>query len=844
MASMNVEELIYLCWTDESSTVFRVHFDTDTWKLITEEAQNVYLKETPKCPTRLSAESKVIKERLHIFRENNCEFICEVASCKGERIGCSYLVDGSPYVYPICNTEERNNLTVDEMDSIFSSINTCINEAYQICRKKATEVIVWILADTDRIFNPDVPYAIPIAYAMKGYSLGTKPMREMHEDVLRMCHEKKINVVASCFDGQWAKLSTRDKNDKPLTIMQLQRDVYSEASKLTRDAIVKKLLSESILPAEQIFSITEKTEEGLKVSSPMLKRITLSLRHKLKQKKRSSVVQNLDSDTVSCLPDEALETLIVEDNHTMFPDRIDVEEETTSENTVGDNDDEDNDMNEVADQTKNDKPVPPETVAAIFHSLTIHTKVSVSRKWSKRTVSDLIKILDDTSLVRKMQHDELNVVIQLTKTQQLKLGIKIKQTCCRDEKAIFIRRVFGSKQDEIFEKKVKELMPLKLIASKVVRTCLSKIPKERLNNTVAAMMIDKRYCEWKEASAFKLDTEIYNIGKTIWFSFPEFDEEKQKMEPKCLDAHHLLVNLRCKVCKDGVWGIRKDAWHAVADSDNNIISKGIVVDLLDKQNNAFAKRTFSNEVEEQMRKLDFVSEANFCYMIRRWYEAEDSAGFSAEDRIQRKLQLKAFLLKDVDFGIFPPPGMYVKGFPKIMYEGFLQRIDTSIQLYDIVKSGSYNQRALSSLVNETFFGELSELEPTKLGCPKAISIPRLMANVTEMQHFRCDPSERAFNINTSRRPVYPQHSLLPVTDKTEICVATYTECNHQIPQIYPRNHTFDSPSRLNKKQRKSKRSDVSKPNAVSRGCLPIRQHHKCDESKVLPTTRLGIELQD
>ncbi|CAG2256016.1 unnamed protein product [Mytilus edulis] len=359
MASMNVEELIYLCWTDESSTVFRVHFDTDTWKLITEEAQNVYLKETPKCPTRLSAESKVIKERLHIFRENNCEFICEVASCKGERIGCSYLVDGSPYVYPTCNTEERNNLTVDEMDSIFSSINTCINEAYQICRKKATEVIVWILADTDRIFNPDVPYAIPIAYAMKGYSLGTKPMREMHEDVLRMCHEKQINVVASCFDSQWAKLSTRDKNDKPLTIMQLQRDVYSEASKLTRDAIVKKLLSESILPAEQIFSITEKTEEGLKVSSPMLKRITLSLRHKLKQKKRSSVVQNLDSDNVSCLPDEALETLIVEDNHTMFPDRIDVEEETTSENTVGDNDDEDNDMNEVADQTKNDKPVPP-----------------------------------------------------------------------------------------------------------------------------------------------------------------------------------------------------------------------------------------------------------------------------------------------------------------------------------------------------------------------------------------------------------------------------------------------------------------------------------------------------
>lgn len=48
--------------------------------------------------------------------------------------------------------------------------------------------------------------------------------------------------------------------------------------------------------------------------------------------------------------------------------------------------------------------------------------------------------------------------------------------------------------------------------------------------------------------------------------------------------------------------------------------------------------------------------------------------------------------------------------------------------------------------------------------------------------------------------------------------------------IFGRNHRFDSPSRLNRKQRKSKRSDISKPNAVSRGCLPIRQHHKCDET--------------
>lgn len=59
-----------------------------------------------------------------------------------------------------------------------------------------------------------------------------------------------------------------------------------------------------------------------------------------------------------------------------------------------------------------------------------------------------------------------------------------------------------------------------------------------------------------------------------------------------------------------------------------------------------------------------------------------------------------------------------------------------------------------------------------------------------------------------------------------------------------RNHAFDDPKLLGKRQRKSKRSDLSQPSAVCRGCLPVRKHHRCDESKILPTTRLGIPLQD
>ncbi|CAG2257675.1 unnamed protein product [Mytilus edulis] len=188
--------------------------------------------------------------------------------------------------------------------------------------------------------------------------------------------------------------------------------------------------------------------------------------------------------------------------------------------------------------------------------------------------------------------------------------------------------------------------------------------------------------------------------------------------------------------------------------------------------------------------------------------------------------------------------MYVKGFPKVMFEGFLQRIDTTIQLYSIVKSGTYNHRAISSLVNETFFGELSDMEPTRLGCPKAISIPRLMSTVTEIFHYRCDPSERSFRINTTRKAVYPEVQLVDNFVQPVDVNMQDVSSDLYLRSITLRDHLFDKPIRRRRKQRTTKRSDVSKPGEVARGCLPIRQHHKTDESKILPTTRLGIDMKD
>ena len=75
-----------------------------------------------------------------------------------------------------------------------------------------------------------------------------------------------------------------------------------------------------------------------------------------------------------------------------------------------------------------------------------------------------------------------------------------------------------------------------------------------------------------------------------------------------------------------------------------------------------------------------------------------------------------------------------------MFEGFIQSIETKLMLYATVKNGTYNVRSVSSQENETYFGILSDMEHTRQGCPKATSIPRLMASASELMHCKHDPS--------------------------------------------------------------------------------------------------------
>ena len=96
--------------------------------------------------------------------------------------------------------------------------------------------------------------------------------------------------------------------------------------------------------------------------------------------------------------------------------------------------------------------------------------------------------------------------------------------------------------------------------------------------------------------------------------------------------------------------------------------------MIDKQNVEFAKTTFSEKVDTELRNIGATKAAEFCQRMHDWYKAEDEPALPVDIRCKSRLALRDWLLQDVDFSKFPPYGAYVKDIPIVLFEGLLTNI--------------------------------------------------------------------------------------------------------------------------------------------------------------------------
>ncbi|XP_070548834.1 uncharacterized protein [Ptychodera flava] len=136
----------------------------------------------------------------------------------------------------------------------------------------------------------------------------------------------------------------------------------------------------------------------------------------------------------------------------------------------------------------------------------------------------------------------------------------------------------------------------------------------------------------------------------------------------------------------------------------------------------------------------------------------DEPGIPSVERFKMKLRYRESLLSMVDMYSFPPPRMYVKGYPKALWESTISSIDADLILCGLVKRRTYNQRAISSQMCESLFGSLSSLSSSRNGVPNCVDLETNFAKICGEMVVRYDPN-RGFPVRLSSATVYPQQQL-------------------------------------------------------------------------------------
>ena len=383
------------------------------------------------------------------------------------------------------------------------------------------------------------------------------------------------------------------------------------------------------------------------------------------------------------------------------------------------------------------------------------------KKWEKKSITP--EKLYKENLANAEMIDKSFIVVESFAisdiyTQYTGGKLKIKKS---NRKAVIVNEInkyFGDKStiSSTTRRKHRKIQSLANMAKNFIFK--PDYPKKVLNAAVAKPYHTEKGKEWKDNTTIPLNYTYKGCSKVHEaYCYLERSEERNQWEPRLLDPTHLLTNMRVHVTTKEMHHSSASAFLHVSKFDDNILSRAIVTDLQDKQSTTIAMKVFSEDVQKIMEKFEEDNEkkellkpekykrkvkktSRFVKCMRNFYLACDARGYSPGERLRMLKDMYDLLTKDVDFEQYTPPSTHIKGIPIVTYEGILQNITLRFAFYRLAKGNRYNHRALSTLPVENFFGELSAMEFSRLGCPKSTDIMRLMGHVIQLIAHRLDPN--------------------------------------------------------------------------------------------------------
>lgn len=342
----------------------------------------------------------------------------------------------------------------------------------------------------------------------------------------------------------------------------------------------------------------------------------------------------------------------------------------------------------------------------------LRTDKSANKKgfWDHKNAEFIQSIFQSEKLLGQLRDVDFKVILKYLKSKKM---TDVKLSVSRKTKMLHLCDLFRlSHPDNVTKTVTRKKFQVKTLKDLSRKVLIGKsVPKMALNIAYAEYVWPNTLKHWRESSALKDDVKISETGfPDYWFYIPEQSHKRQQLEVSCIDSSHLLTRMRRKICKGGIEKLSNQPWLNAALTKRTALTLIMVQDIVDSMSVPMAVAHFSAEVEKIMVENRDMKAASLCRDIRFWWRAEDDPAISALDRVRMRMPLRNRLLKHVNFEKFPPPTVNIKGWPIQLWEAIIANIDAKAILYSLSHSGSYNVRAFSSMMGETFFSEVTNMD--------------------------------------------------------------------------------------------------------------------------------------
>ncbi|CAG2209236.1 unnamed protein product [Mytilus edulis] len=307
MFAKKTNSFTYISFSPDSTVFIDGKMDFDLWGDLWKMAEEIYTKDA-KRPTKRHEKRSETLQKVNEF-VNSCHFVAEFPSLRSLPCNCPPAFSKTD-VFKSHRSKESDRdiskLPLQEMSIILEKCCSALDQAYNILRKPAKEVLLTVLSDLERNATIDntFAHALPIQYGLSGFSLTMISVRNILKDAVSACTEKELNVKVIAFDGQFLEISVEDDKGIPLTVLRFMKKFWEKVQHIDKVDKVSHLIGLNNLNAIQSHQdLTENFDIqgnniGLKLHHKVVAsgiNITKALDRKTRQNERAQEDKELES---------------------------------------------------------------------------------------------------------------------------------------------------------------------------------------------------------------------------------------------------------------------------------------------------------------------------------------------------------------------------------------------------------------------------------------------------------------------------------------------------------------------------------------------------------------------